>query len=179
MTSILSPHRGALQASVILHTVVTLREGLMENNMENMRKYVKIVMENEDYQRILPQSALYELSKVEEMMKGIINGDEGEELQFNNEKKEENHNDDEREIYQENSYQSTKERSDQKEQYFFSSSPISPQSSNKNPQWMGSGEEYCSINEIEISGSNEVSEIPFILIEESLLQTIPSLIRYC
>ena len=57
-TSLLTPLRGALQASVTLHALITLQEGLKQEEVESMQCYLKLLLQNEDYKRILPEDSL-------------------------------------------------------------------------------------------------------------------------
>lgn len=64
-SSALAPLRGALQAAVTLHTFQTLREGLMRNERETMREYATQVLADANYQRILPENAIERLRELQ------------------------------------------------------------------------------------------------------------------
>ena len=57
-TSKLTPLRGALQAAVALHAIVTIYEGLRAGEEERMAEYIREIASNDSYVRILPESIL-------------------------------------------------------------------------------------------------------------------------
>ena len=57
-TSKLTPLRGALQAAVALHAIVTIYEGLRTGEEERMTEYICEITNNDSYVRILPESVL-------------------------------------------------------------------------------------------------------------------------
>ena len=197
-TSILTPHRGSLQASVTLHTMITLHEGLVDNNLESMREYIRMVLESIDYQRILPQSVLNALEEVDEMMKIILKEEEEEEEMIIDNEKEENKihhpkeliNENKGDLYQEDTWQVAKEWNEQRAKHPISSSfqatihsspspsSLPSQIDQDSPHWRDNRDEDFHIAETEFDKVNPVLEEPLLLIEESLLQTMPSLIRY-
>lgn len=63
-TSLLTPFRGALQASVTLHALITIQDGLLHKEVSSMRNYLQILLQNEDYQRILPEDSFIFLQHV-------------------------------------------------------------------------------------------------------------------
>ena len=67
-TSLLTPLRGALQASVTLHALITLQEGLAQEEVESMQCYLKLLLQNEDYKRILPEDAFSFLQHIASLL---------------------------------------------------------------------------------------------------------------
>lgn len=207
-TSFLTPHRGALQASVTLHVVVTLREELMAMNFKSMQEYLHRVIEHEDYRRIIPETVFIDLCEVERMVSSMVNDNDSEnETIVQEEEKEKNEKeddeDDDDEIagnecydirYNEDeglSLSSPSSLSSKMREYI---QPIEPMYSinslmrneHRNAQVYDrrddDGDEETTRNDNLLSlssSSSSSSPVLIILAEESLLQSTPSLIRYC